>query len=79
MPYMKGEFFSGAAVMLCSFLLINYTQLGILGIVIAQGLIQACYNDWKWPLSVCRRLQLGLGDIGRIGMQGILDMIRRKG
>ena len=78
-PYMKGEFFSGAAVMLCSFLLVNYTQLGILGIVIAQGLIQACYNDWKWPLSVCRRLQLGLGDIGRIGMQGILDMIRRKG
>lgn len=75
-PYMKGEFFSGAAVMLCSFLLATCTQAGILGIVAVQGLVQACYNDWKWPLSVCRRLQLSLGDIGRIGMRSIGEKLR---
>lgn len=70
-PYMKGEFFSGAAVMLCSLLLVLYTPIGLLGIIAAHGLVQACYNDWKWPLMVCRQLELTPAGIGSIGVQGI--------
>lgn len=75
-PYMKGEFFSGAAVVISAFLMVRYTSWGIIGILLAQGLVQACYNDWKWPQMVCRRLELTLSDIGRIGANNIGDKVK---
>ena len=30
---------------------------GILGIIIAQGIVQASYNNWKWPLTVLLELR----------------------
>lgn len=75
-PYMKGEFFSGAAVVISAFVMARYTSWGVIGILAAQGLVQACYNDWKWPLMVCRRLELTLGDIWRIGIQKIGEKIK---
>lgn len=74
-PYMKGEFFSGLAVIACAFVTVKYSTWGVVGILLAQGLVQACYNDWKWPLSVCRRLGLSLGGIWNIGIKSIRDMI----
>lgn len=74
-PYMKGEFFSGAAVIASAFLLARYTGFGLTGILLAQGLVQALYNDWKWPLTVCKKLELGIGGIMDTGMKSIKEKL----
>lgn len=72
-PYMKGEFFSGAAVIISAFLTVRFTPFGVTGILLAQGFVQACYNDWKWPSAVCRKLELTMADILRIGTGSIKE------
>ncbi len=51
-PFVKPALLSGLFIILSSYLLLEYTNLGLLGLIIAQGLIQLSYNNWKWPLTV---------------------------
>lgn len=56
-PFVNASLISGGAVVTLSILSINYTQLGIGGLILSQGIVQAFYNNWKWPLTVSRHLK----------------------
>lgn len=51
-PFVKPALLSGFFIVLTSFFLLKYTELGVFGLIIAQGLIQLSYNNWKWPVTV---------------------------
>jgi len=55
-PFVKPSVISGIFILVFSFILIKFTSLGILSLLISQFVIQACYNNWKWPLVVVRNL-----------------------
>jgi hypothetical protein len=54
-PFLKSALITGVAVVACSLILTPY--LGVWGLLLSTGLVQACYNNW-WP--VVRALR-GLG------------------
>ncbi|MGR2700043.1 O-unit flippase-like protein [Vibrio campbellii] len=49
-PFMVSSVISGIGVIILSYLLV--IDFGILGIILSRGIVQALYNNWKWPLSV---------------------------
>lgn len=52
-PFVKPALISGFFIILGSYISLEYTSLGLLGLIIVQGFCQLAYNNWKWPLYVC--------------------------
>lgn len=51
-PFVKAAIISGIAIVLSSFVSLQFFKLGIIGLVLSQGICQLVYNNWKWPKYV---------------------------
>lgn len=74
-PFVESSLIIGAAISLGSFLVLKYTALGILGLVLVQGIVQLCYANWKWPYEVCREFHISFFRFLAIGMRELLAHI----
>lgn len=55
-PFVAPSLLSAAAIVLASTVSV-WAGAGVLGAILSQGLVQAAYNNWKWPLVAWRGLQ----------------------
>ncbi len=62
-PFYKAAIFSGILTVLFLFLFFHYTDIGIWSMFLASGIAQALYQNWKWPLTVKKELQITLKDL----------------
>lgn len=70
-PFAAAAILSGAGIVSLSIFLVRNTDLGVGGLVVAQGLVQLAYNNWKWPLEAARDLRCGVAECVRLGWAGI--------
>jgi len=54
-PFARPAIFSGVAICGLS-TLSGYFGLGMMGVILSQGLVQLLYNNWKWPKMVYEEL-----------------------
>lgn len=73
LPYVFPYLISALGGVLLSFLLLEYTNLGVWGIILAHFSIQLLYNNWKWMYYVQRESQLTIGDLFVNGMKYYLN------
>lgn len=66
-PFAGAAVISGVAIVTLSSILCGWLGMGAWGLVLAQGLVQLGYNNWKWPLEALRDLQIGPGRLLRLG------------
>lgn len=57
-PFMWIYLLTGSLIALGSYISLVYTGLGILGLVLVQGIVQLAYNNWKWPLDICKEFKI---------------------
>jgi O-antigen/teichoic acid export membrane protein len=57
-PFVKASLLSGIASTVLLFICLDFTSIGIWGMILAPGIIQATYQNWKWPLLVIRELDI---------------------
>ncbi|MDR1226007.1 MAG: hypothetical protein LBK47_03810 [Prevotellaceae bacterium] len=62
-PFFKASLFSGALTVILLLVFLNYTNLGVWGLILVQGIAQGCYQNWKWPREVIRELYVKRNDI----------------
>jgi O-antigen/teichoic acid export membrane protein len=62
-PFFKASLFSGALTVILLLVFLNYTNLGVWGLILAQGMAQGCYQNWKWPREVIKELYVKRSDI----------------
>ena len=74
-PFIKSTLSSGFIIVLLSMYTLAFTNNGLFGIILIQGLVQGAYNYWHWPLLVKKKLQLSLKKIGIYGMKYIMEEI----
>ena len=55
-PFAAAAIITGVTIVVASISLTPF--LGVWGLVIAQGVVQLSYNNWKWPLEVARILRV---------------------
>lgn len=49
-PFQKASILSAITIFSLSIILGYFTDLGILGLILSQGLVQLVYNNWYWPI-----------------------------
>lgn len=67
-PYTKAFILSSFLSILLSIILIRFTTLGIWGLLLTQILVQAVYNNWKWPKVVMDNLQTNPFEFIKVGV-----------
>jgi O-antigen/teichoic acid export membrane protein len=64
-PFYKASLITGIATIILLFVFLRYTDLGIWSLILAPGIAQALYSNWKWPAVVARDLKIRGHDIYR--------------
>jgi O-antigen/teichoic acid export membrane protein len=75
-PFVTAALASGAAAFGLGIALAG--PWGVAGLVAAQGMTQLAYNNWKWPLTVTRRLDVGPLRIVAAGASHLLRALRSR-
>lgn len=62
-PFFKASLLSASLTILLLILFLKYTELGVWAMVLAPGIAQGIYQNWKWPLVVSKDLAINRQDI----------------
>lgn len=57
-PFFKAALYSGAATFIVLIVLFKFTNLGLWSMIIAPGIVQGVYQNWKWPTVVKHELKI---------------------
>lgn len=68
-PFVKAALISGCGIILGLIVVLNYTKWRIWGIVIVPGIVQGCYQNWKWPKDVCQEFNISYLNLLRLGVK----------
>ncbi|TKC16984.1 O-unit flippase-like protein [Robertmurraya kyonggiensis] len=77
-PFVQASVFSGVGIVVISLILLEYTNMGILGVILSQGIIQASYNNWKWPLWVLRENNITVLRILKLSFRKIKEVVLKQ-
>lgn len=76
-PFMWVALISGFSIAICSYLSLAYTSMGILGLVVSQGIVQLTYNNWKWPYVVCKDFGINYIKFLYLSFSEVFDRIKK--
>jgi O-antigen/teichoic acid export membrane protein len=62
-PFYKASLITGVATIILVFASLRYTDLGVWSLMLAPGIAQAVYSDWKWPAVIAKELGMRGRDI----------------
>jgi hypothetical protein len=65
-PFVKASLIAGFFILLGTYIILNYWQPGVIGLIIIPGVVQVAYANWKWPLVVCRKMRISFFEFLRI-------------
>jgi O-antigen/teichoic acid export membrane protein len=70
-PFFKSNLITACLTLCLLFVFLQYANLGVWGLILAQGITQIAYQNWKWPMKVAKKLQISAVDI----RNALYDMI----
>jgi O-antigen/teichoic acid export membrane protein len=53
-PFFRASLISGSATVFILATFLEYTHWGVWGLLLAPGIAQGCYQNWKWPMEVIK-------------------------
>ncbi len=56
-PFFKASLISACGVLILLGVFVVWLDMGVLGMILAPMIVQAAYQNWKWPLEVVRELR----------------------
>lgn len=74
-PFLKAALVSGFGVTLFSFALVYWGELGVTGLIIGQGLVQLCFNNWYWPKVAMQHLNITPLELVSRGYKSIIQIL----
>ena len=72
-PFVFSSLISGVAVVILSSTLVE--PLGLLGLILSQGIVQLLYNNWKWPQLALKHMQCTFWQVLIFGKIKILERV----
>jgi hypothetical protein len=61
-PFFRASLYAGGITIILLFTFLSYTDLNVLGLILAPGLAHL-YNNWKWPHEAFSQLCISKKDI----------------
>jgi len=56
-PFFKAAMFAGLVTIVLLFLFLSIFQFGVWSLILAGGIAQVAYQNWKWPLEVTKEFR----------------------
>lgn len=75
-PFVTSSLVAGFFIGLGDYIMLCYTNMGILGLVLVQGIVQAAYANWKWPLVVFNEFQINLKSFILLGFSEVFNRLK---
>ena len=64
-PFFKVSILSGLLTVVLLLFFFNFTTVGLLAMILSPGIAQGLYQNWKWPIVVCKELKVEKNDIAK--------------
>jgi O-antigen/teichoic acid export membrane protein len=68
-PFVKSTLIAGFFIAIGDLICLFYLKMGVLGLVIVQGVVQLSYANWKWPKSVFNEFNIGIKSFIILGFE----------
>jgi O-antigen/teichoic acid export membrane protein len=75
-PFVIPAVIGSVFIVLGNFLILEFTSLGILGLILVQGLVESAYDNWKWPLVVHQEFKISLRKLLFLGAKESVHRIK---
>lgn len=75
-PFVKPSIYSGVAIVSLTYLLLEFTTPNIWIVLLVQFVVQASYNNWKWPYDACKILDISYWGFYRLGLKAMNGQIK---
>jgi hypothetical protein len=62
-PFFRASLISGGITIFLLFAFFQFSNLGTWTMILAPGLAQGAYQNWKWPIVVINELRISFRDI----------------
>jgi hypothetical protein len=72
-PFFKPSLISGVSTALLMYIFLSWTDIGLIGLFLAPGIVDVAYQSWKWPLEVKIELGITLRSVREV----IYDLIKK--
>jgi len=59
-PFFKAALVSGLVTIILLFLFLKFLNIGVWALILAGGIAQVVYQNWKWPLEVIKEFKTAL-------------------
>ncbi len=56
-PFFKAALVSGLMTIIFLFLFLKFLNIGVWSLILAGGIAQIIYQNWKWPLEVIKEMK----------------------
>lgn len=66
-PFAPASIATGIAVCVGIFLVLKFTTLGIMGLILVQGICQLAYQNWKWPMEALKEYSISFWQLMKMG------------
>ena len=77
-PFVNSTIILGSAIIIGNIISIHFTNLGILGLIVVQGVVQVSYANWKWPKVILKYFKINFPQFLLIGIYELRLRIIRK-
>lgn len=75
-PFVKASLISGICIVGLTVVVLQFTHLELLGVVLVPFIVQAAYNNWKWPKWILDELKMSVPDFFQVGYREINRIIK---
>ena len=74
-PFLESTVIAGIIIVIGSYVLLKWTNLGLLGLIVIQALTQLVYANWKWPYEAMKELEISYANCIAIGFHSLVQKI----
>lgn len=75
-PFVESTLITGAVISIGSLIILKFSNYGLLGIIIIQGISESLYSNWKWPYEVCKEFKISYRNLMIAGIKMINYQIK---
>lgn len=75
-PFVSAALISGGLICVFDFIVLQFSSLGMLGIILVPGIVQLAYNNWYWPRFVLREYNISFLKFIIMGTSEVISSIK---
>jgi hypothetical protein len=75
-PFVKANLISGFIIIILTTCSLQFTQLGLIGVILSEGIVELSYNNWKWPSRIFKEFNFSIKEFFFLGFSVMIEKVK---